>query len=132
MRTTIEFRGKRIDNGEWVHGYVYRQCDKTGQEHTFITTIYGDKFEVSRVTIGQFTDCVDRNGDFIFEGDILHYEGQRPDNRGKHYYRAVVYHKGAFRFRLEDGSPGAYLGENSWNWDIVGNIHDDDVAQFQR
>lgn len=121
---TIEFRGKRTDNGEWVLGFVRRQYDDTGLEYVLITTLAGDEYEVNPATVGQFTDCVDKNGDFIFEGDILHYENKRD---GKHYRRAVVYHKGAFRFRLEDGKAGAYLGENSWNWDIVGNIHDNEL-----
>ena len=123
---TIEFRGKRTDNGEWVIGFIRGQYDENGMEYAFIRTLEGDEYEVNPATIGQFTDCVDKNGNFIFEGDILHYEGKRSDNMGKHYRRAVVYHKGAFRFRLEDGKPGAYLGENSLNWDIIGNIHDND------
>lgn len=125
---TVEFRGKRTDNGEWVYGFVRRQYDDTGMEYVFITTQCGDEYEVNPATVGQFTDCVDKNGDPIFEGDILHYEGQRSDNKGKHYRRAIVFHHGAFKFRLEDGRPGDCIGGgNTWLWDIVGNIHDNEL-----
>jgi len=125
---TIEFRAKRTDNNEWVYGFVSRRYDEDGQEYVLLTTLKGDVYEVNPATVGQFTDVVDKNCDPIYEGDILHYEGQRSDNKGKHYRRAVVYHQGAFKFRMEDGKPGPCIGGgNAWSWDICGNIHDNEI-----
>ena len=69
----ILFRGKRIDNGEWVYGsYVYRYgCHEILLEHC--ESEYGfDHYAVDPATVGQYTGLI-ANGKKIFEGDILRY-----------------------------------------------------------
>ena len=70
MQREILFRGKRIDNGEWIYGDLFR--DKDG--NTYIQYWTENKeyrsYEVDPETVGQYTNSLDFDGQKIFEGDI--------------------------------------------------------------
>lgn len=73
MKRQIIFRGKRLDNGEWVYGDLeYNRAKNIARIHT-----YGEEGEylmqhlVEPDSVGQYTDVDDVNGNPIFEGDIV-------------------------------------------------------------
>lgn len=75
MEDRYLFRGKRIDNGEWVGGYLsYPFCTKNGNEsYYFYTKDSLDFFcrcVVDASTICQCTGLKDKNGKLIWENDI--------------------------------------------------------------
>lgn len=74
MKRPIEFRGKRVDNGEWVEGLIQHGFD--GDINIRTHEVFEDKeyFTTTLVipeTVGQFTGLTDKNEKKIFEGDKI-------------------------------------------------------------
>lgn len=86
----ILFKAKRIDNGEWVEGLLWKK--KPNANKIFISCFpdMDDNEEVYVVdpnTICQYTGLTDKNGNMIWENDIVIY-----DNSSYNVY--CVPHKG--------------------------------------
>lgn len=100
----ILFRGKCIDNGEWVYGCLdldpdlkrasicgfdyYTDPEDGPQRAEFCVPVIPE-------TVGQYTGLTDKNGTKIFEGDIVQFERFSYKYNGK-----IVFNKKTCAFEL--------------------------------
>ena len=132
------YRGKRIDNGEWVYGFyfcMYHDDDRKHLHHFIIplnVSIPKDRpigeiqVEVDPDTVGQcVSDLPDKNGKKIFEGDIVKYF--RYGNHGDSRVAYVTYSCKDTAYQLSDGKT-VCMNIGAWFYsdelEVIGNIHD--------
>lgn len=124
MKREILFRGKRVDNDEWVEGDLFRIISTN---RFFITHYNSMQFEIITETVGQFTGLTDKNGNKIFEGDYIKLSGGLrldfyPDNG------VIVFNRTCFvmKAKTENGEPWHFSinFSDGTEIEIVGNIYD--------
>ena len=87
----ILFKAKRIDNGEWVEGsYIKSQpineYAKTNASMIICENGKGKLVQIDETTLCQYTGMTDKNGNKIWENDILEWEFE---NIPSDYYECV-------------------------------------------
>lgn len=133
------YRGKRVDNGEWVYGYLVEKTDfdsgLIAQSYIIEIEAFGrtvdydtrfcdiEEIEVLTETICEYIGRTDGNGKKIFEGDILDDRDNKP-----HY--VIVFDNGCFKVP----SVRSYKEENFYTEtadefyfpiaNVIGNIYD--------
>ena len=74
MQDRYLFRAKRLDNGQWVQGFI---CKKKYKSNKFYISCFHDKddneqfFAIDPDTICQCTGLKDKNGNLIWENDVV-------------------------------------------------------------
>lgn len=71
MEDRYLFKAKRISDGEWAVGYLYRLSENNPP--FIMLRKYGESYEVDEHTICQCTGLRDKNGKLIWENDIIKY-----------------------------------------------------------
>ena len=139
----ILFRGKRLDNGKWVQGFLviwgndyyiapdinaYTSMGGRGKGRCMM---FGHYYQVLPETVGQYTGLTDKNGKKIFEGDILKivHKYQSPfDDDTKEYTDIttdVVFFDDEGLCFSYGKSPFLCVADNvTAEYEVVGNIHD--------
>lgn len=95
----ILFKAKRLDNGEWVEGYL-------SAPNTISFSPFGGRFfsevSINTNTICEFTGLTDSKGKKVFEWDILNFWVDNEYTKWSGY--------------IEFGNPNRNY---SWGWQIV-------------
>ena len=143
----ILFKGKRIDNGEWVEG-CYAECNGKTFIGIDISIGIDDIFEVfctsvirwlevDPETLCQFTGETDKNGKRIWESDIISYQRDNddcpfPNKDTKKRFGKVFYQGFRSTFAIGMGKNGSRsINDDLWKYvqngnrvEVIGNQFD--------
>lgn len=118
----ILFRGKRIDNGEWIEGYPVKY--PSGKVEIFKECVEPPdillKCEIDPETLCQYTGLKDKNGNRIWENDAIRIENSMDEGIGNIKFCSGMWYV--------DGKPNNSLYDiveyDEADVEVIGNIFD--------
>ena len=134
----IKFRGKRLDNGEWIYGSLLVSHFKDDKKERYFITQFSGNYtfdhEVDPNTVGQFTGLRDKNGRDIWEGDIFKEDGSGIVRSVFRVPGGLAFEDNPVSFGYDHRAPvypySSIAEMQSVSWlsqccEVIGNIHDD-------
>jgi hypothetical protein len=139
MREII-FRGKRVENGEWVYGMPIWDESLPEPMRMIVANIerypYGNNWEVVTETIGQYTGYQEKKtGKMLFDGDNFIVETWEGDGRKSLAYFTVCWDSEGLCWNAKSFADSMFdelLGDIvDDSLEIIGNIHDKEQPDGQ-
>ena len=144
MNREIKFRGKRVDNDEWVYGSLIYDVNEKWYIHQNNFVFWAGYCEIIPETIGQYTGLKDKNGKEIYEGDICigndHIEndnekfiikyGKYKTDEWKDKYSCNTYQFGLYAEFIKTKSQVHLVSPNGI--EVIGNIYESEVTNAKR
>lgn len=136
MNDRYLFCAKRMDNGEWVEGFLFQLCydsifcwcignePLSPNDYSELCGFNREWFYIDESTICQCTGLMDKNGKLIWENDIMvaHLDDSFPEDAT---YTRVVWNNNGFCTKEQGSEDIMYLNKfDQEHFEVCGNIFD--------